>query len=184
MPFENEVVAVKLHMGEPRNKNHLRAEDVKKFVDLLKKKGCKPFLFDTTVSYLGKRNGVKGYLEVAALNGFTEDFMNCPIAIGDEEHEVVKDMLEYQVAKELCNVFVLVLMHVKGHPCSSIGAAIKNLGMGAMTKKTLRSNLNLHIHCCPQCEYCYSNYISFPIPQHSFRGLDIRLVHNIVEKKV
>ena len=28
MPFKNEVVAIKLHMGEPRNRNHLKAEEV------------------------------------------------------------------------------------------------------------------------------------------------------------
>ncbi len=161
MPFENEVVAVKLHMGEPRNKNHLRAEDVKKFIDLLKRMGCKPFLFDTTVSYPGKRNSVKGYLEVAALNGFTEDFMNCPVVIGDGEHEVVKGKLKYQVAKKLCGISVLVLTHVKGHPCSGIGAAIKNLGMGAMTKKT-KSEIHgggkpVYVGGCVLCGACVAN---------------------------
>lgn len=136
IPFEDEKVAIKLHMGEPKNPNHLKAGDVKKFVDLLKEKNCKPFLFDTTVAYPGKRNSVKGYLEVAALNGFTEEAMGCPIVIGDEDHEVVKGKLDYQVPKEICGVSVLVLSHAKGHPCSGIGAAIKNLGMGAMTKKS------------------------------------------------
>ncbi len=31
MPFENEVVAIKLHMGEPGNRNHLKDEEVKRF---------------------------------------------------------------------------------------------------------------------------------------------------------
>jgi len=161
MPFENEVVAVKLHMGEPMNKNHLKAEEVKRFVDLLKTMGCKPFLFDTTVSYSGKRNSVKGYFEVAALNGFTEGSMGCPIVIGDEEHEVVKGKLEYRVAKKLCGVSVLVLTHVKGHPCSGIGAAIKNLGMGAMTKKT-KSEIHeggkpVYVGGCVLCGACVEN---------------------------
>ncbi|MEM3648596.1 MAG: DUF362 domain-containing protein [Thermoproteota archaeon] len=161
MPFENEVVAIKLHMGEPRNRNHLKPEEVKRFVDLLKKMGCKPFLFDTTVTYPGRRNSVEGYLEVAALNGFTEASMGCPIVIGDEEHEVVKGRLEYRVAKKLCNVSVLVLTHVKGHPCSSIGAAIKNLGMGAMTKKT-KSEIHeggkpVYVGGCERCGACVEN---------------------------
>lgn len=31
---------------------------------------------------------------------------------------------------------VLVLSHVKGHYCSGFGAGIKNLGMGALSKKS------------------------------------------------
>ncbi|MEM5766140.1 MAG: hypothetical protein QW423_00675 [Candidatus Aenigmatarchaeota archaeon] len=38
IPFKNEVVAIKLHMGETKNPNHLRAEEVKKFVEVLKKR--------------------------------------------------------------------------------------------------------------------------------------------------
>ncbi|MEM2929370.1 MAG: DUF362 domain-containing protein [Thermoproteota archaeon] len=161
MPFENEVVAIKLHMGEPKNKNHLKAEEVKRFIGLLKEIGCKPFLFDTTVTYPSRRNSVEGYLEVAALNGFTEAFMGCPIVIGGEDHEVVKGRLEYRVAKKLCGVSVLVLTHVKGHACSSIGAAIKNLGMGAMTKKT-KSEIHeggkpVYVGGCQLCGACVEN---------------------------
>jgi len=134
MPFRDEKVAIKLHMGEPKNKNHLRPEEVKEFVKILKELGCEPFLFDTTVSYEGKRSSKKGYHEVAKFNGF--DKVGCPIVIGGLEHEIVKGKLDYEVAKALCGISVLVLTHVKGHVCTGIGGAIKNLGMGAMTKKT------------------------------------------------
>jgi len=161
MPFRNERVAIKLHMGEPRNKNHLKAEDVKKIVSLLKEMNCKPFLFDTTVSYPGKRSEKQGYLEVAALNGFIEDFIGCPIVIGDKEHETVKSKIEYEIPKEICRVSVLVLTHVKGHSCSSVGAAIKNLGMGAMTKKT-KANIHdsskpVYVGGCILCGTCVEN---------------------------
>jgi uncharacterized Fe-S center protein len=161
IPFENETVAIKLHMGEPKNPNHLKPEEVKKFVDLLKKKNCKPFLFDTTVAYLGKRHSAKGYLEVAALNGFTEEKVGCPIVIGDKDYEVVKGKIEYQIPKEICNVSVLVLTHVKGHPCTSIGASIKNLGMGCVTKKT-KSDIHdsakpVYVGNCVLCGTCVKN---------------------------
>jgi uncharacterized Fe-S center protein len=161
IPFENEVVAIKLHMGEPKNPNHLKPEEVKKFVDLLKKKNCKPFLFDTTVAYPGKRSSVEGYLEVAALNGFTEEKIGCPIVIGDEECEIVKGKIEYQIPKEICGVSVLVLTHVKGHPCTGIGASIKNLGMGCVTKKT-KSDIHesakpVYIGNCKLCGACVQN---------------------------
>ena len=134
IPFRDEKVAIKLHMGEPKNKNHLKPEEVKEFVKILKELGCEPFLFDTTVNYNGKRHTKKGYKEVVKINGF--DKIGCPIVIGGREHEIVKGKLDYEVAKELCGVSVLVLTHVKGHVCTGIGGAIKNLGMGAMTKKT------------------------------------------------
>jgi uncharacterized Fe-S center protein len=161
MPFENEIVAIKLHMGEPKNPNHLKPEEVKRFVDLLKKKNCKPFLFDTTVTYSGKRHSVEGYLEVAALNGFTEEKVGCPIVIGDEECEIVKGKIEYQIPKEICNVSVLVLTHVKGHPCTGIGASIKNLGMGCVTKKT-KSDIHdsaspIYAGGCMLCGTCVEN---------------------------
>lgn len=161
IPFENETVAIKLHMGEPRNPNHLRPEEVKKFVELLKEKNCDPFLFDTTVAYPGKRYSVKGYLEVASKNGFSEDFLGCPIVIGDESYEAVKGRIEYQVAKELCNISVLVLTHVKGHPCCGIGASIKNLGMGAVTKKT-KEDIHegakpVYVGNCVLCKSCVEN---------------------------
>ncbi|MEM3523777.1 MAG: hypothetical protein QXU11_12400 [Thermoproteota archaeon] len=51
-------------MGEPMNKNHLEAEEVKRFVDLLKEMSCKPFPFDTTVSYPDKRTARKAILKL------------------------------------------------------------------------------------------------------------------------
>jgi hypothetical protein len=161
MPFKNETVAIKLHMGEPKNPNHLKAEEVKNFVDLLKKKDCKPFLFDTTVAYSGKRHSAEGYLEVAALNGFTKEKVGCPIVIGDKDFEIVKGKIEYQIPKEICNVSVLVLTHVKGHPCTSIGASIKNLGMGCVTKKT-KSEIHdsakpVYVGNCKLCGTCVEN---------------------------
>jgi hypothetical protein len=161
MPFRNEAVAVKLHMGEPKNPNHLKADDVKKIVSLLITKGCRPFLFDSTVAYPGKRSTKQGYLEVAALNGFTEEFIGCPIIIGDVEHETVRGKIDYEVPKEICGVSVLVLTHVKGHQDSGVGAAIKNLGMGGMTKKTKsdihNSSKPIYVGGCTMCGMCVEN---------------------------
>jgi len=161
MPFKNETVAIKLHMGEPKNPNHLKAEDVKKIVSLLKARGCKPFLFDTTVNYPSKRATKKGYLEVAALNGFTEKFIDCPIVIGDVKHEIVKGKINYEVPKEICGVSALVLTHVKGHPDAGVGAAIKNLGMGGMTKKTKGdihdASKPVYVGGCILCGTCVIN---------------------------
>ena len=158
LPFENERVAIKLHMGEPRNTNRLKPAEVKPFVDLLRSLGCEVFLFDSTVAYKGKRNSVAGYLEVARNNGFSEESMGCPVIIGDLESEIVKGRIEYEICKELCNTSVLVLTHVKGHVCAGIGGAIKNLGMGAVTKIT-KERIHeeakpVYISGCVKCGRC------------------------------
>jgi uncharacterized Fe-S center protein len=43
-----DIVAVKTHMGEAYNVGYLRPIIVRTMVDLLKERGCKPFVTDTT----------------------------------------------------------------------------------------------------------------------------------------
>lgn len=161
VPFKDEPVAIKLHMGEFGNPNHLNAKDVRKIVKILKEKNCKPFLFDTTVAYPGERSTKEGYIKMAAMNGFTEESVECPIVIGDIKHEEVRGKIKYEVAKELCGVSVLVLTHVKGHCCSGMGGAIKNLGMGGVTKNTKKEihegSKPVYIGGCVICGTCVDN---------------------------
>ncbi len=130
-------IAVKMHFGEPGNKTSLRPEFVKKVVDALKAIGTKPFLFDSPVSYNSPRNSVEGYAKVAVEMGFGEDKMGCPSVISDSTIIVKGKGLSYGVCEPLAEAEgVLVLTHVKGHFCSGFGGAIKNLGMGALSKAT------------------------------------------------
>lgn len=134
-------VAVKLHMGEVGNKYFLKPEFVKKIVDVLKDTGAEPFLFDSPVVYKSPRCFAKGYILVARKHGFTEKNIGCPVIISDEfiEQELIVDgkKVGFQVCKDLVNADgVLILSHVKGHYCSGFGAGIKNLGMGALSKKS------------------------------------------------
>ncbi|MFH1106072.1 MAG: DUF362 domain-containing protein, partial [Candidatus Aenigmatarchaeota archaeon] len=129
-----ERIAVKLHMGEAENPNHLKPAFVKFVTDALKNAGAIPFLIDTTVRYRSPRNSVKGYLETARKNGFTKEFMGCDIVISNSYVKSKGKYLTYEIAKELAEADgVLVLTHVKGHTCSGFGGAIKNLGMGALS---------------------------------------------------
>ncbi len=132
-----DTIAIKLHMGETGGKYFLKPAFVKKIVDILRELGTMPFLFDSPVRYKSRRHTVKGYYEVAKENGFTEKFLGCPVRISEDFVTVKEPHLEVQVCKELAQADgVLVLSHVKGHSCSGFGAAIKNLGMGALTKKS------------------------------------------------
>jgi len=130
-------VALKLHMGEEGNKYYLKPGYAKKIVNVLKSLKLKPFLFDSPTMYEGFRNTPEKYYKTAEKHGFTEKDIGCPVVISDEGVTVKTDHLDAKVCKPLYESdYMLVLSHVKGHGCAGFGAAIKNLGMGAVNKKT------------------------------------------------
>ncbi len=130
-------VAVKLHMGEIKNPYYLSPEIVRKIVDVLKGYEVKPFLVDTTVLYKSERDTVEKYLKTAETHGFTEEKIGCPIVISDTGIDVKAKDLTVEVSKEIAEADgMLVLSHVKGHVCYGFGGAIKNLGMGGVTRKS------------------------------------------------
>jgi uncharacterized Fe-S center protein len=130
-------IAIKLHMGEVYNPNHMTPEFVKKIVTLLKSIGCEPFLFDSPTKYGGPRHTALGYRAQAAVMGFREGSVGCPVVVSDDYVEQKGRYMTYQVCKHLADADgVLVLSHFKGHACAAMGGAIKNLGMGALTKRS------------------------------------------------
>ena len=156
---KGEKIAIKLHMGELGNKNHIKPEFVKLIVDVLKNVGANPFLFDSPIAYNSPRRFCKGYLLVAKKKGFTEKKVGCKVVISDEFITEKTKSMKYEVCKELVEADgVLTLSHVKGHMCSGFGGAIKNLGMGALTKKTKREVHNNskpeYVGGCTLCGLC------------------------------
>lgn len=135
---KGDVIAIKTHMGEYGNLNYIRPPIVGLVVDELKKIGTKPFVFDTPVAYKGSRDTVEKYQETARKNGFTEETVGCPIIISNEGKEVKSKYLsEIKVAKKLYEADgLIILSHFKGHELANFGAAIKNLGMGGVTKES------------------------------------------------
>jgi uncharacterized Fe-S center protein len=136
--FSNgEKIAIKLHMGEAGNEHYLKPEFVKVVIDVLKGLGVQPFIFDSPVVYPGGRDAPEKYLDTAKEHGYSEESMGCPITISNESINVKEKYLEYHVCKDLVDADgVLVLTHAKGHTCSGYGGAIKNIGMGALTKES------------------------------------------------
>ncbi|MDP2873700.1 MAG: DUF362 domain-containing protein [bacterium] len=127
-------VVVKMHFGEPGNDLAFKPEDVKPVVEGLHSLGCQPLLLDSPVAYFSPRGTVVGYELVVKLKGFNK-LAKChisndsiPVPTKDYTAEVIKELAE---AKN-----VLVLTHVKGHGGTGFGGAIKNLGMGGVTKET------------------------------------------------
>ena len=151
-------IAVKVHMGETNNKYYLKAPMIKRVIDVLKELGVTPFLFDSPVKYPGGRDTVEKYYRTAELHGFTEDLIGCPIIISDESIDVKTKDFVIHVCNDIADADgLLVLSHTKGHSCSAFGGAIKNLGMGCVSKK---SKIDIHSGSCPvfvkECEGCGS----------------------------
>jgi len=123
--------AIKLHMGDPSNVTHISPQDVRILAEKIKANGGEPFLVDTTVLYPGARSTPKGYLKVARENGFG-DFE----VVISEKYEKVDGV---EVAKEIVEAdSLLVLTHVTGDMSTGFAGAIKNLGMGGVSRKEKR----------------------------------------------
>lgn len=127
-------VLIKIHFGEPGNKTALMPKDVKPLVEAMKQLRLEPVFIDTPVKYDSPRNNVEGYGGVVRERGF--DKLGRFI-ISDNMVEVKTKDFKAEVCKELAEAEnVLVFSHIKGHPCSGFGGAVKNLGMGGVSRKT------------------------------------------------
>jgi uncharacterized Fe-S center protein len=134
---KGESIAVKVHMGEPGNAYYIKPELTSLICDALSERGCDPFVFDTPVVYSSPRDSVSGYAKSAAAHGYSKESIGYPIVISDEGTELKGSIMDYEVADVLMRADgVVLLSHVKGHIACGMGGAIKNVGMGCMTKKT------------------------------------------------
>jgi len=155
-------VAVKLHMGEPGNKHYLKSDFTKKIIGILLDSGCRPFIFDTPVVYFSPRGSVDGYLKAAAKHGYDEKNMKAPVVISDRGFDVEGKLMKYRLASEPVEADgVLLLTHFKGHVACGAGGAIKNIGMGCMTKST-KGKIHtggepLYESGCTECGTCVEN---------------------------
>jgi uncharacterized protein len=150
-----DIIAVKTHMGEAYNVGYLRPIIVRTMVDLLKERGCKPFVTDTTTMPYHpwiSRTLALDHLETANRNGFNEASMGCPIIIADGwlgTDDILIDLkgrgnyLQKQfVARAIADAdAMLSLAHFKGHPAGGYGGSLKNIGVGCASK---RGKMNLH----------------------------------------
>jgi uncharacterized protein len=141
---KNDVVAIKLHFGEPGNCSFIRPTFLRPIVDRIRDLGGRPFLTDTNTLYTGPRSNGVSHIDTAIRNGFDYAVVGCPVVIADGirgsngvkvpiEGEVTK---EVHVAKEVADADALVIVtHFKGHELSGFGGALKNMGMGCATRE-------------------------------------------------
>ena len=135
--FAGKNVPVKIHMGEDKNKYFIKPDFVRFVISKLRKHHINPYLFDTTVAYSGMRSSKKGYKRLAIKHGFDYKNIDCDIIIDDSGIIRKIGNRNFEVAKHLVqSTHIFALTHVKGHIATGMGGAIKNFGMGGVTKET------------------------------------------------
>ncbi len=141
---EKDLVAIKLHFGELGNAAFIRPIFFREIVNEIKKLGGKPFLTDANTLYVGSRSNSVDHLETAIKNGFTYATVGAPLIIADglrgkseEEIEVnLKHFKKVYIGSEIMEADAIISMaHFKLHELSGFGGAIKNMGMGAASRK-------------------------------------------------
>jgi len=168
-PFmQGNSIGIKLHWGEKGNKSYLDPAYIHEVVRWLTTKGCKPFIFDTTVLYSGGRRTGKDSLETATRHGYTEGFLGCPVVIADgmDGRDVIDIPAGYkrfktaQVASLASKTDgFIIFSHFKAHLAAGFGGAIKNISMGFASraqKQRMHADVKpiLSQKNCTRCGIC------------------------------
>jgi hypothetical protein len=150
----NDKVVIKTHFGALENTRYLRPSYIRFICDYMKQLGAIPYVAESCgwgapeeitgmhTEYSGRATEEE-YLKVALKHGFTEETMGAPIIMLDGpmgiDHEIQKikgkNFDEVLVAGRLREFDKMILAtHFKGHSGSGFGGAIKNLGIGCVSK--------------------------------------------------
>ena len=160
---KDDLVAIKLHVGELGNPYYVQPFFVHDIVRRVKQAGGKPFLTDTNTYYLAQRNNAYDHMLTAHMNGFHM----APFIVADglrgENHRTVKTrgtLNEIEVSGAIAEAdAMIVISHNKGHELSGFGGAIKNLGMGCTSQASkLRQHRTIGLEIdeskCTGCGEC------------------------------
>jgi len=163
---KGDVVAIKVHCGEWDNTAYLRPVYAHTLAERVKTLGGRPFVCDTTTlpySPNSSRGTGLDLMVTAARNGNTSAALGCPFICADgfmgtddfrvdlPEGYILK---EAYIAQAIAAADVLItLTHFKGHFVGVFGGAIKNLGIGAQSK---RGKFNVHMGGHPKYGYAVS----------------------------
>lgn len=127
-------VAIKLHLGYNVGYSMVHPVFVRKVVQAVLDGGGHPFVTDTAWS-----------VATAHTRGYTAETLGCPVypAAGIDEKWIVVHPCQFRQVTELHiggaieeASFLIDFAHVKGHPNTAWGAAIKNLALGCMDGAT------------------------------------------------
>ena len=132
---EDELVPLKMHLGNNGAFKTIRPQFVKKVVDAVKKVPAKPFVTDSV------RVPGYEYLEIAKEAGYTHLTLGAPVIMADGifGNDSIKvyageTLGEMAIASAIHDAkTMVVLTHVKGHIQAVLGGAIKNISMGGIS---------------------------------------------------
>ena len=131
---KDELVCLKLHVGNNIGYSVIHPVFVRKVVQAIKDGGGKPFIADVDWDVAG-----------CETRGYTAEVLGCPVypAAGPKdqyyyEHEwEYKNMKTWKVAGMVQDAtFMVNFAHVKGHPSCGFGSAFKNIALGCMVGDT------------------------------------------------
>jgi len=147
---DGDYVAIKLHFGEARNVRYIRPAFIRRLADLATQAGGLPFATDTVTLYKHQRHTLFAHLETAAAHGFTRETLGCPVLIADGLRSTgveveVPDATEMEtciVGQAIYDADVMInVAHLTLHPEFPVGCALKNIGMGCITRE-----MKLRVH--------------------------------------
>ncbi|MCQ2554135.1 MAG: DUF362 domain-containing protein [Clostridia bacterium] len=155
--FTGKYVAVKIHFGEYGNMAFLRHQYARTLCDMIKERGGKPFLTDCNTLYVGSRGNALDHLDCAFANGYNPLSTGVHTIIADglrgtDEREVPVVGGEYvkkaKIGAAIAEADIIIsLTHFKGHVSAGFGGALKNIGMGAGSKK---GKMEMHSSATPR----------------------------------
>ncbi|TXT63633.1 MAG: 4Fe-4S ferredoxin [Promethearchaeota archaeon] len=154
-----ENVGIKVHVGEAYNTRYLRHDYVHEVVDAIKTKGGIPTLIETQglgmethlveipdscTLCLGSRKNAEDHYNIAHLHGYSESIIGAPLQFLDGEKgldgkDVKINGIHLKKVKVASSLYqydkLVVISHFKGHPQAGFGGALKQLGIGCVTKQ-------------------------------------------------
>lgn len=123
-------VAIKMHLGYNVGYSMVHPVFVRKIAEAVKEGGGRPFVTDVPHS-----------VATAHTRGYTQETVGCPLypSTGLDEKWTVthrypfRNMSEFHLGGAIEEAaFLIDLAHVKGHPATAWGGAIKNIALGCM----------------------------------------------------
>ena len=173
---KDEKVVIKTHFGATENVRYLRPSYIRFLSDYTRELGLYPTVAEScgwgvpgVKGEYGGRANEEEYLDVALEHGFTPRTMNAPMIMLDGPDGLNyklqridgRHFTDVRVAGRLSEFDAMIMAtHFKGHSQSGFGGAIKNLGIGCVSKggkteahtgKTFERDFDA---CKPECNKC------------------------------
>jgi hypothetical protein len=149
-------VGIKVHLGEPGDVHYLRPAYVSRMVDIIKDLDGEPVVVETSgLGWTPCRTSASKHLDSARRNGFCEETLGAPIIMVDGDMGI-DGLGDGIVARGLADLDSMIVMsHATGHIQAGYGGAIKNLGLGCVTKA---GKYRVHFEGLPRindrCDLC------------------------------